>query len=397
VRTTRGPWWPTVVLTLSLAVLAFADVTSWLQHRSGYPSVVAPWLEASTASVAYGVVGWFISRRVPENRLGPVMLVGSCISSVQLLVGAVAIEAVHRSWPSSALAWLGGLYNSITSLVVGFLLLVVLLAPTGRALNTFYRWVTRMVVVATTLWFLASIVLGLDGSSLPGGPTGVRLAPDDWLPWVWLLSLASMLVVVAGSLLAIVGLGMRYVRSRGETRRQVTWVVAGGLGGIVVLWAQGLLSPWLPDAAWVGSFAWAVGPSLLPLGIAVAVLRHGLYELDSVVSRTVSYAIVTGVVVAIYAVLVTGISQLVQGADNLAVAAATLAAAASVRPVLRRVRNRVDRQFNRTRFDAEHAVHEFGTTLRTVVDPDHVAAELRDVLVRTIQPAGLAIWLRSSP
>jgi hypothetical protein len=110
----------------------------------------------------------------------------------------------------------------------------------------------------------------------------------------------------------------------------------------------------------------------------------------------VSYAIVTGVVIAIYAVLVTGISQLFQGADNLAVAAATLAAAASVRPLLRGVRASVDRRFNRTRYDAQLAVHDFGTTLRTVVDPDQVTTELRGVLVRTVQPADLAIWLRGS-
>jgi hypothetical protein len=142
--------------------------------------------------------------------------------------------------------------------------------------------------------------------------------------------------------------------------------------------------------------AWAIGPSLLPLGIAVAVLRHGLYELDSVVSRTVSYTIVTGIVVAVYAIVVAGVTQLLPESDGVAVAAATLAAAATARPVLRRVRDRVDRQFNRARFDHAQAVASFGNQIQSTVDPDLVRGQLSDLLHRTLEPRLLVIWVRGS-
>ncbi len=392
--TTRAKTWPTVVASASLALLVIADLASLAQHRAGYPHVVAPWLEGSTATVVYVAVGWFIARRVPGHRLGPLMLALSAVAATQLATGVLAIASVHEEWPTPWQAWLGGIYNGTTSLTVGLLLLIVLLAPTGHPVNRFFARVCWTVIVATGAWLPVSILLGTDDMSLPGGPTDHVLVPESARPAVWAVNLLIMLVIVSASLLALVQLALRYRRTEGDDRRQVTWVVAGGLGGITIIWMSALLSSWLPDAPWLGSLVWAVGPSLLPLGIAVAVLRHGLYELDSVVSRTVSYAVVTGAVITIYTLVVAAVSQLVPSSDSAAVAVATLAAAASARPVLRRVRERVDRQFNRTKFDNEQAIASFSHQLQSIVDPDLVRTTMIDVTHRTLEPRVVALWVK---
>ena len=391
----REPRWPTVVLAGALALVVIAELVTLAQHRAGYPHTVGSWFQGSSAVIVYGTVGWFIARRLPGHRLGTVMLALSGAVATQMAVGAIAITSVHEGWPVLAQAWLGGFYNSLNAVVICLLLLVVLIAPTGQPLNRFYTNVCRVVIGAATVWWLSSFLIGTDETSLAGGPTDQSPVPDDWAPLAFWIGLWAMFIVVAASLLAIVGLVLRYRRTNGEARRQVTWVVGGGLAGIAVVWMQGVLTPALPDWPWLESVAWAIGPSLLPLGIAVAVLRHGLYELDSVVSRTVSYTVVTGAVIAVYAVVVAIVSQLAPGSDSVAVAAATLTAAAIARPLLRRVRDRVDRRFNRARFDHEQAVASYSAQLRSTVDPDVVRSQLRDVLQRTLEPRSVVVWVRT--
>jgi hypothetical protein len=133
------------------------------------------------------------------------------------------------------------------------------------------------------------------------------------------------------------------------------------------------------------------------MSLTVAVLRYRLYELDRVVSRTVTYAAVTGLLVATYAGLVTAVSRLTPSGSSLAVAASTLAVAALFQPVRRRVQAAVDRRFNRTRYDAARTVEQFRLRLRDEVDLDAVRSDLLTVVHRTVQPAGVALWLRPQP
>jgi uncharacterized membrane protein YbhN (UPF0104 family) len=136
--------------------------------------------------------------------------------------------------------------------------------------------------------------------------------------------------------------------------------------------------------------------TLPAVGIGVALLRYRLYDIDRIISRTTAYAVVTAMLLTTYVLIVTSVTRLLPDASTLAVAAATLAAAALARPLLLRVQGIVDRRFNRVGFDADRAVHDFGSSLRTIVDPDVVRTELAAVLVRTLQPNGVRIWLRES-
>jgi hypothetical protein len=132
--------------------------------------------------------------------------------------------------------------------------------------------------------------------------------------------------------------------------------------------------------------------ALIPLAIGVAVLRYRLYDIDRIISRTLAYAIVTGLLIGIYAGLVLLATQVLGIHSAVAVAAATLAAAALFNPVRRRVQHRVDRRFNRARYDAETTVAAFAARLKDAVDLDTVRADLAGVVQTALEPARVWVW-----
>jgi hypothetical protein len=134
----------------------------------------------------------------------------------------------------------------------------------------------------------------------------------------------------------------------------------------------------------------------VPVAVAVAVLRYRLWDLDRLVSRTVTYATVTALLVVPYVVIVPAAGRLAQGAGSLAVAGATLTAAALFAPLRRRVQDLVDRRFNRARYDAARTVEAFAARLREQVNLDALAVELLAVVDQTVAPAQASLWLRPS-
>jgi hypothetical protein len=147
--------------------------------------------------------------------------------------------------------------------------------------------------------------------------------------------------------------------------------------------------------AWAGDMLWFVIGAAFPVGIAVAVLRYRLYDIDRVISRTLGYAMVTGLLVAVYLGVVTVTTRVIPLSTSFGVAASTLTVAALFTPLRRRVQRRVDHRFNRSRYDAGRAVDRFATQLRQSVDLGHVQADLLAVTATTLAPAFASIWLQS--
>ena len=133
--------------------------------------------------------------------------------------------------------------------------------------------------------------------------------------------------------------------------------------------------------------------ALVPVAIGIAVLRYRLYDVDRVISRTVAYAIVTGLLVGVYAGLVLLATQVLRIHTPVAVAAATLAAAALFSPVRRRVQRAVDRRFNRARYDADKTVAVFAARLKDAVDLDAVRDDLAGVVHQALEPAHVSLWI----
>jgi len=135
-----------------------------------------------------------------------------------------------------------------------------------------------------------------------------------------------------------------------------------------------------------------VGVAALPAGMGVAILKYRLYDIDRVISRTVAYAIVTGLLAGIYAGLVLLATQVLRFSSPVAIAA-TLAAAALFSPMRRRVQQMVDRRFNRARYDAETTVAEFAVRLKDAVGMDAVQADLTSAVQQTLEPAHVSVWI----
>jgi hypothetical protein len=178
---------------------------------------------------------------------------------------------------------------------------------------------------------------------------------------------------------------LRFRASRGTERQQLRWVVAGATGAVAGL---------LVGMAGVVVTYFAV--LCVPVGVAVAVLRYRLWDLDRLVSRTVTYAVVTALLVLPYLLILPAATRLFEGSGSLAVAAVTLAAAALFQPLRRRVQDLVDRRFNRRRYDAARTVEGFAARLREQVILDALAVELLAVVDQTVAPTQASLWLRPS-
>jgi hypothetical protein len=196
----------------------------------------------------------------------------------------------------------------------------------------------------------------------------------------------------ASAVAALVSLVLRFRASRGVERQQLRWVAAGGAAAVAGLLPTILVG--LGIAPRVNDLV--VYPAVLcvPVAVAVAVLRYRLWDLDRLVSRTVTYALVTGLLVLPYLLAVPAAGRLAAGTGSLGVAAATLAAAAVFQPLRRRVQALVDRRFNRRRYDAARTLDRFAARLRDQVDLDALRAELLVVVDQTMQPTQASLWLR---
>jgi hypothetical protein len=215
------------------------------------------------------------------------------------------------------------------------------------------------------------------GLAGPAGAVAAMLAGAGSLLWMATMVASLGCVVV------------RFRSSGGVERQQLRWVAAGAAAAVAGLLAGAAVPQ---DSVLSGVLYSSV--LCIPLAVAVAVLRYRLWDLDRLVSRTVTYAVVTALLVVPYLLIVPATSRLAAGSGSLAVAAATLAAAALFQPLRRRIQDLVDRRFNRRRYDAARTVEGFAARLRDQVDLDALSVELLAVVDQTMQPAGASIWLR---
>jgi hypothetical protein len=215
-------------------------------------------------------------------------------------------------------------------------------------------------------------------------------------PHWWNALQNALLVAVALSLLvSLAGQVASYRRSSGERRQQLKWLLGGfgvGLVGVLLLLVlqhrTGLWSVVSQVADLAVFFA-------IPVSMGVAILKYRLYDIDRIISRTLAYAVVTGLLIGVYAGLVLLAQQVFRFSSPVAVAASTLAAAALFAPVRRRVQHAVDRQFNRARYDADQTIAEFAARLQDAVDLDAVRADLAGVVQAALEPAHVSLWTAS--
>jgi hypothetical protein len=267
---------------------------------------------------------------------------------------------------------------------------MLLLFPTGRLSSR--RW-------RPAAWFVAT-VFTLDAAATAAHACRIWADPFTAASdgWYWGSHTAVLILVPAALLAGVTAVVVRFARSSGEERLQLKWFALAALLVVAIAIPLGIspqigLSPAVASAALSTlKVVFCLALVCLYAAIAVAVLKYRLYDIDRVISRTLAYAIVTGVLAGVYAGLVLLATQVFGVHAPVAVAAATLAAAALFSPVRRRVQRRVDRRFNRARYDGDQTVAAFAARLKDAVDLDTVREDLARVVQAPLEPAHVSVW-----
>jgi hypothetical protein len=370
-----------------LASLARLNVTA----STGGP----PWWEFAP----FGMVGFVIAWRRPGNALGW-CLAACSVAAVLSDDGSLYAIAAYRIRPGTLpLGWLAMLAQPGWAISIVLIGVAVLIFPDGRPASPLLRWVLWLYLAPALVWMVSAYVLTLDAigrHAIRVDSGGNLLALDNGhnSPGWWnVLQYATFVTIGLSLLLVLAGQVASFRRASGEHRQQLKWLLGGfsaflvgGGAAIALAGEQGGWKVVAYAAAGLATFA-------LPVSMAVAILKYRLYDIDRIISRTVAYAIITGVLVGVYAGLVLLATQVLGLHSTVAVAAATLAAAALFAPVRSRVQRVVDRRFNRARYDAERTVAAFAARLKDTVDLNSVRDDLAGVVHQALEPAHVSVWL----
>jgi MFS family permease len=360
---------------------------------------------------AWGLVGALLAWRRPDNALGWLFL------SIGALAGVAGAAGVLTSQPGATVppaAWyvvLAAWYQQwfwFPTFGISTVL-TVLLFPDGLPSRRWRPVLWTAVGSIAVLTVLAAFDPTLSSAATTGSPPPAPLPNPLASPGLPVLGqgvssplfLLAYVTLFGCGVAAVFSAVLRYRRSRGVERLQLRWfvfAVAISLVTLVGVVTAGVVGSQGGDDGWA-AFAVNVVLNLalafVPVSCGIAILRYHLYDIDRVVSRTTSYAVVTALVLVVYASVVTLVPRLVPHSSSVAVAAGTLLAAAVARPALRRVQTAVDRRFNRAKVDAQRTVDAFGERLRDEVDTNLVRGDLVVAVDRTLQPATIRLWLRA--
>jgi hypothetical protein len=346
----------------------------------------------SVLVVPFAVLGYVLARRQPRNPIGWIMLVLGPLLIVSSAAEMYSLLAYHIRGHDLPLSRLAVVLAPGWALMQVFLPLPIVLFPDGRVASRHWRWTLWAYLAIAVTWLSVLGVRGsvaftqhpvrIDSAGMSVDLDGAAHGLSAWIQNVLLVSYVALVVSW------IVRLLVSYRRSTGDLRQQLKWLMTGSALCIV-----GLLS-----GALLGGIGSALFTLILafPVCIGIAILKYRLYDIDRLISRTLSYLIVTGLLVGLYVGLVALTTHALPLSSPVGVAASTLAVAALFNPVRRRAQRLVDRRFNRARYDADATIAAFTAGLRNEIDLERVQRDLVDVVYRSVQPEHVSVWIRSS-
>jgi hypothetical protein len=396
-RTASRLAWSLCALAVALMALSLLLLNLNLSHPNTY--VYDYWLDNTLGTISYAPVGALIASRRPANPVGWLL----CLNAIALSVGYFSAQyaiytllAQPGSLPAGeALAWIA---SWILPVIIGIQVFSFLVFPTGRLPSDRWKWLAWLTVAFVIVGVITSAFsfganAGLGPIPNPLGIEGFSKVYDilmNMLPFLY--------VAVASSLF------VRLRRAVGVERQQIKWfayAAAATISGITLAY---MIPDTIDTPLWFERVGFALNIAVTPaisVSMGVAILRYRLYDIDFIINRTLVYVALTaslglvyfGGVTATQAILqtLTGLEKLPQ----LAIVASTLLIAALFNPLRRRVQALVDRRFYRRRYDARKTLEIFSARLRDETDLEALSKGLVGVVRDTVQPAQVALWLRS--
>ena len=382
-----------MLLALTVAAVPLSRLAH--QNLNASNGSIPVWISA-----AYGAVGLVVALRRPDNPLGWIFLLGGLFGALSEDASYYMVADYRLHHGDLPFGWAAVLTQPGWAPAITLMGVAILLFPDGRPPSRRWRWVLWTYLGVAALWIGGTLVVSLgvlaghDVRVDPGGNlvalSGSLTGPYAWwglvqevffplLTLCWLLSVASQVV--------------SYRRSSGDRRQQLKWLLTGVVTAVACLAFNVALHPRSGAAGLAHSVASIAGLLALPVSMGVAVFRYRLLDIDRILSRTLSYAIVTGLLVGVYAGLVLLATRVLTVHTPVAVAAATLAAAALFSPVRRRVQHAVDRRFNRARYDADRTLAAFSARLNEAIDLDATRDDLAATAQTALEPAHVSVWM----
>jgi hypothetical protein len=390
---------------LSLALTALSHLLIALNLSLDAP-VYFYWLEPTTIAIGYSVIGAIIASRLPYHPIGWLCCAIGLTGAVEHVSSEYAVYALlahpEALAGGSAMLWL---CNWVWIAIFGLIVYLILLFPNGTLPSSRWRpfaWfsVALTVLAATLMAISPDAALDVLGSSDNGhitlpNPLGFGGLPDLYRP-VQTLVLALGLVGAASVVVGRHGV-------RGVERQQMKWLLyASAIFFVGNVLKNTVFSPLggVSWGLWVGYILVAVGGLGGPIAIGAAILRYRLYEIDTLINRTLVYGSLTGMLVAIYFGVVATAQEIFRvltgqaEQSQLAIVVSTLVIAALFTPLRRRIHSFIDRRFYRSNYDSAKTLEAFSAKLRDETDLDALKTDLVWVVRETMQPAHISLWLR---
>jgi hypothetical protein len=396
----RGRIAQVAAILLGLVVLGMLALTVVLDSLTHYPGTGGPLVDSlalASAGIPAAAVATVLVARRPRNPIGwllfGILFVGASPSNEYDVLA-------YRMHPGTLpLGWVSVVFEELWPLFLAFVTILLWLFPDGKLPAG--RW-RRPSVIMLVLGLLLAVAASTPGVVVVARHD-VRITATGDLAnspggWFTILELAVIALSLAAWLAWVVIQIPSYRRADGERRQQLKWLYSGAvvtlvafvLGVFVVPVAMGQAPGFGNNPVITALVVLAFGA--MPASMGVAVLKYRLYELDRIISRVVSYALITALLVGVYTGLVLLATRALPIRSAVGVAVATLITAALFNPLRRRVQRAVDRRFNRSRYNAEAVVAAFTARMRHTVDYDAVRDDLLGVVHQAFQPTQASMW-----
>lgn len=362
-------------LTVWTAVIGVVWVVAYTDHAELM-------LPLGPAELLFVAVGAFLIVKSKGKLIGPLLLVGGSAGLVYDLGTVYAAGVLDGLSPhlEHLAAWLGVWTGPLAFVSVPMLLV---LFPDGSFRGGRRWWIPVFVVVigapllgAALMWQVSTPDLVALSS---GGQAAMRYGAYDLIN----IGFLSWFLIIPAS----ITLAYRFWRSSKVQRQQIKWLLAAAVIVTPLAFVAGRMGvePFL---------IMAIAPCAAPAAIAIAVFRYRLYELDRIISRTVSYTVVVGLLGGLFTAGAVWLPSALGLDNSFSVAASTLTVAALFNPMRKRIQGWVDLRFNRSTYDAARVIAGFAGTLSNRVDPDGVTNDWLSVVSETMQPVAVSVWVR---